>query len=60
MRPHFLNRPEVWTRTARTVRTPAEYASAIEHVERSHRIAERVVAWLAVLFLLLIVVGVMR
>ena len=28
-RPHFLDRPSLWTRTPRTDQTPAEYSASI-------------------------------
>jgi hypothetical protein len=30
-RPAFLSRPQVWTRTARTAQSQADYACAVEH-----------------------------
>ena len=30
-RPAFLSRPGVWTRTARTAQSQADYACAVEH-----------------------------
>jgi hypothetical protein len=34
MRPAFLTRPAVWTRTARTAQSPVDYACALEQARR--------------------------
>ena len=40
-RPAFLSRPGVWTRTARTAQSQADYACAVEHnVKRTWHPAE--------------------
>ena len=44
-RPAFLSRPGVWTRTARTAQSRADYACAVEHSipRRSWHAAEWVI-----------------
>jgi hypothetical protein len=51
MRPAFLARPALWTRTARTAQSQVDYACAVEHARRLDRAArwpERVMYALAV------------
>lgn len=54
MRPEFLNRPGVWTRTPRVSQSPAEYAESIHkaEVKRQGEAADSVIAWAAVMFLI--------
>ena len=51
-RPAFLSRPGVWTRTARTAQSRADYACAVEHnVKRTWHPAEWVTLILFACFL---------
>lgn len=58
-RPAFLNRPEAWTRAARTAQTPADYACAVQRrrqVARTHP-AEYVVLAILIGYLVAIIFG---